>query len=56
LVKIGREVLGSPGIRQCKLGMRVYVTPVSHRDKKDKKSMNNIWDRVPRVNRGMAGR
>jgi hypothetical protein len=34
LAKKGRQVLVSPGSRECVLGVRVSVTPVGHRGKR----------------------
>jgi hypothetical protein len=56
LAKIGRQLLVSPWTRECGLKVSISATLEGHGDKKDKKSTRDSWERVPRENRGVAGR
>jgi hypothetical protein len=51
--KIGRQILISPGTRECDLGVSVSLTPV---DYGRKKNVGENWDQVARQNRGLAGK
>jgi hypothetical protein len=49
---LSRQVLVSPGMRECNIRMSVSGTPASHGVEG---SMDESWDQVPRANKGGQG-